>query len=122
MCERKEKMKYDDVRQWIITESSSEDLERLRNDLNSRKDILVSHLKPGDNVRTTGLTPKYLNDLTGSFCGKDSVRGKPRGSVTLDPASTALLRAQCHGRCYIPDDLEEYRLPGIPMTCFVKVR
>lgn len=114
-------MNYDDVRQWIITESSSEELKKLRNDLESRRDILVASLKPGDNVRTIDLSPKYLDNLTGKFHGIDSRRGKPKGSVTLDKASTALLRAQSGGRCYIPNDMEEYRLTGIPMVCFVKV-
>lgn len=112
-------MEYNDVRNWIVTECSAEEIDKVKGDLKARRDILVSSIVEGDVVRVTGISPKYLNGLTGAFRLERGRRGKARGSVMLDEVSTAILKSK-KGNYYIPEGAKEYLLIGIPMVCFMK--
>ena len=110
-------MEYLDVRNWIMTECSSSEMNRIREDLKARQNILASSISIGDSIRTMNLSPKYLNGLTGILFHKATRRGKVRGDIMLDEASTAILRAK-NSAIYVRPEAQEYLLTGISMVCF----
>lgn len=67
----------------------------------------------GATVTLEGLSPKYLNGLTGTVTSID----RARGSVTLDEASTQRLRFDGARRFFIAADATEYLLGGVPLGC-----
>lgn len=67
----------------------------------------------------SGLSPKYLNGLTGEVVLDPNGRSGARAfACKLDEASTNRLR-WAGSRFYIGPDVKEYVLPGVPMQCFV---
>lgn len=91
---------------------------------NARRDRLrdssAAALKAGTVVRLDGLSPKYLNGLTGTvdFISRGrSGRAKPRIAVALDSASQKTLLSRNPHQCLIG----EYKnlLTGIPAECCI---
>jgi hypothetical protein len=114
-------MNIKDVKNWVITQATADDMEVIKRAMATRKELLVDEIAEGDSIRLSGLSPKYLNGLTGKFHERGNGRGKSRGSVVLDEASTKVLRVKGRNRFFIPPDNKEYTLGGLPMTCIAKV-
>lgn len=112
---------FDDVKTWIITKASADDMETLREAMDTRTDLLADEIRKGDKVKIHNISPKYLEGLSGTFYGRSKGRGKSRGSVLLDEASTRILRTKGKERVFISPGDKEYTLGGIPMTCLIKV-
>ena len=66
----------------------------------------------GQTVTLDGLSPKYLNGLTGTV---RTIKGN-RADVLLDEASTLSLR-WAGRRFVVPEDTKNYLLTGVPTTC-----
>lgn len=114
-------MNIKDVKNWVITQATADDMEVIKRAMATRKELLVDEIAEGDEVRLGGISPKYLNGLTGKFHGREGRRGKARGIVTLDEASTQILKVKGAQRFFIPSGTKEFRLGGLPMTCIAKV-
>lgn len=74
--------------------------------------IEAAKLTVGATVTIDGVSPKYLNGLSGTI---DSLHGS-RAGVMLDAASTARLRSASK-RYYVPTDVDQFLLSGIPKVC-----
>ena len=70
----------------------------------------------GTRVTLAGLSPQYLNGLTGTIDSR-STRGKARVDIRLDAASTAALRSRNTSRFYIAPSAETYVVHGVPIDC-----
>lgn len=114
-------MNISDVRTWIITSATADDMDAIREAMKTRKELLVDEIKKGDFILIKDIRPKYLNGLTGKFHGREEGRGKSRGSVMLDEASTKILRVKGRQRFFIMPSAKEFKLDGLPMTCLSKV-
>ncbi len=98
----------------IVTSADAEDLERIRNAIKTRADLLVrqqaASLAPGDKGRTGGnLRPAYLLNLPVTVVAVRT-RGT-RVDVRLDDPSLATMYPR-----YIRSD---GTLPGLPISCFI---
>lgn len=108
----------------IVLSADEHDLERIIQAVKDRRKTLsaarASSVQVGMQARTTGLTPKYLNDLTG-VVERGNTRLPGRMAIRLDEGSTDLLRwAAARGRkFFIPASEKNYLLDGIPTQCFV---
>lgn len=109
-----------DVIAFIVARADAVDLDNIINAVKARRKALgqinAAAVRPGVEVRLDGLSPKYLNGLTGTV---KSVSGG-RCVVTLDRNSTTSLR-YAGQRFRIPTEHMEYDLAGIPTQC-AKVR
>lgn len=109
-----------DVIAFIVARADETDLANILNAVKARRKALgqinAAAVKVGQRVTLDGLSPKYLNGLTGTVL---SVEGA-RCTVTLDRDSTTSLR-YAGQRFRIPTEHMEYNLGGIPTQC-AKVR
>ena len=68
-------------------------------------------------VVLSGLSPKYLNGLSGTVTVLNRSSGSiKRGSILLDEASTKKLRYS-GTRYHVPADMGRYTLGGVPLSC-----
>lgn len=107
-----------DVLDYVHSRADEQDLEALIEAVRTRRKVLgeqrAATVRIGSEVRLDGLSPKYLNGLTGTV---ESVRAS-RADVRLDKASTSTLRFT--GRKFsIPADEEEFLLRGAPKSCCI---
>lgn len=106
-----------DATAFIIGHASQDDVDRLFDALNVRRKTLdrerAASVRVGMTVSIGAIRPKYLANLTGTV---SSIDGRS-ATVTLDAASTQLLRTQRSSRFFIPTDTTEYALPGVPLSC-----
>lgn len=107
-----------DVAEFITNAATEEDLDDVVNAVKARQKALrnlrAMDVKPGVEVTLTGLSPKYLNGLSGTV--QEGGRGQ-RVDVLLDSASTQRLARQ-GSKFHIDPDAEEYLLTGVPAsTC-----
>lgn len=105
----------------IVLSADEHDLERIIQAVKDRRNTLsaarASSVQVGMQARTTGLTPKYLNGLTGVVeRGNTSLPG--RMAIRLDEGSTDQLRWKGR-KFFIPVGEKNYLLDGIPTQCFV---
>jgi hypothetical protein len=109
-----------DVIAFIVARADETDLANILNAVKARRKALgqinASAVKVGATVTLDGLSPKYLNGLTGTV---KSVSGG-RCTVTLDEASTNDLGFRST-RFYVLPGSKTYDLAGIPTQC-AKVR
>jgi hypothetical protein len=103
-----------DVIEFIVRTANLEDIDTIHQAARDRRTILgrvqasltSSLLKPGDKVTLSGLSPKYLNGMTGTVVERKGGSGKPKFIVKLDDSA---------GR-YVSD-----RPVGVPAQCLTKV-
>lgn len=107
---------FTDAISFITNNADADDLERILDAYKSRKKALAAvraaSVRKGSEVTLTGLSPKYLNGLSGVV---HAVRGQ-RCDVKLDENSTATLRYS-GTRFYVPEGDKNYVLTGCPLTC-----
>lgn len=78
----------------------------------------------GDEVRIDNIRPAALKGLTGKVSGYPKNGNSKRFAVTLDATSTQILRrARFTSRSvpFVPDDVEEYEVTGLPASCLFPV-
>jgi hypothetical protein len=100
----------------ILALSSDADLATVAQVVKDRRTELSMRLEIGRTVRIDGISPKYLNGLTGRVSDIQRGTGKPIATVTLDVASTARLRAVGR-RTFIAPQEQNHPLGGIPLVC-----
>ena len=106
----------------IVLNADEDDLNRIIQSVKDRRKVLAAaraaDVHIGATVMLTGLTPKYLNGLTGVVVRDPHGRSGTRAfGCKLDKNSTALLR-RSGTRFFVAEGVEEYVLPGVPMSCF----
>ncbi len=105
----------------IVLNADEHDLDRILQALKDRRKTLsaarASAVQVGMAARTSGLSPKYLNGLTG-VVERGNGRSTGRMAIRLDEASTSTLRWQ-GAKFRIAPDTKNYLLDGIPTQCFV---
>lgn len=108
-----------DVKTFILTSATKDDLDAIFGAIKMRtstlKAINAATVTVGAEAELTGLSPKYLNGLTGTV---QTIR-RERGDVLLDAKSTRALRYSGSRKYFIPADQEKYLLTGVPLSCFV---
>src|SRR5690625_6208982 len=101
----------------FIKRATESDIDRMYNALKLRRQALSEQRAAAVTVGTegtlTGLSPKYLNGLSGKVV---AIRGK-RADVELDEGSTMTLRFTRQTRFRIPANQERYTIPGVPLQC-----
>lgn len=101
---------------FILTQAGDTDIDRIIDAVKERRKILskirAASVAVGAPVRLDGLSPRYLNGLTGTVTKIDG----NRCTVTLDEESTERLRWG-RTRFHIPASVKEYPLTGIPLGC-----
>lgn len=107
----------------IVLNATEDDLDRIIAAIKERRKVLAtaraSEVQVGMACTLTGLSPKYLNGLTGTVVRDPQGRSGARSfACKLDEASTKTLRWQASSRFYIAEGVTEYVLPGVPMQCF----
>lgn len=106
----------------IVLNADEHDIERIFQACKDRRKTLsaarASAVQVGMKARTEGLSPKYLNGLTG-VVERGSGRGSGRMGLRLDEPSTELLRWSGRTRVFVPADEKNYLLDGIPAQCFI---
>ena len=109
-----------DVIAFIVARADETDLANILNAVKARRKALgqinASAVKVGATVTLEGMSPKYLNGLTGVV---KSVSGG-RCSVLLDEGSTTQLRWS-GTRFHVREGVTEYLMGGVPTQC-AKVR
>lgn len=105
-----------DALNFILTGASNEDLSRVIEAIKNRRTILstinAAAVTVGAAVKLDGLSPKYLNGLTGTVA---SISGRS-ATITLDARSTTDLRWNGRRRFFIAEGATEYPLGGIPLS------
>lgn len=100
----------------FIAGAEETDLDRLIDGVKMRRKTLANlraaAVRVGMEIATDGLSPKYLNNLTGTIRG---ISGQ-RADVELDEPSTNTLRYSGK-RFYVAPDVERYVLRGVPLQC-----
>lgn len=107
-----------DTVDFLHSQATEQDLDTVLQAIRLRRkalgNITASAVQVDLDVRLDGLSPKYLNGLTGKVT---DLKGD-RATVRLDENSTDTLRVRSRGkRFYIPELTAEYDLGGIPMSC-----
>jgi len=103
---------------FILSHATEEDLTRITETVKQQRTTLAAirtaALTTGMPVQTAGLSPRYLNGLTGTI----SRIGGKRARVTLDAESTDRLRlSPTNRRFHVPFDATNYDLTGVPLSC-----
>lgn len=111
---------FADVIAYIDSQTTAEDVDALHETLRNRqrtlRDRRAALVRVGAKVTTTGLSPKCLNDLTGTVTKMD----RTRGTITLDEKSTRTLHNDPSNRRYYPGSkATSYDIPGVPLTSLV---
>lgn len=105
-----------EVLDYVHSRADEQDLEALLQAVKTRRNVLgeqrAATVRNGTEVRLDGLSPKYLNGLTGTVV---STKGN-RADVRLDKASTNKLR-YAGRKFYVNANEEEYLLTGVPKQC-----
>jgi hypothetical protein len=105
-----------DALNFILSSASNEDLSRVIDGVKSRRGILATlnaaSVTVGASVKLDGLSPKYLNGLTGTVA---STNGRS-ATITLDARSATNLRWYGRKRFFINEGATEYPLSGIPLS------
>lgn len=100
----------------ILTNADSDDITQVYAACKTRHRALAqmtaATLRTDAPGRTKGLSPKYLNGLTGTIVSTSSIR--------LDETSTRRLRFSGR-RFYVAPEVTEYLLGGIPAGCLENV-
>ena len=101
----------------ILANATGDDIDQVISACNTRRATLrqmdAAALRVGEKGRTKGLSPKYLNGLTGMIESPSVIR--------LDEASTEILRYSGK-RFYVAPGVKEYVLRGIPAGCLENVQ
>lgn len=103
--------------EFVLSHASREDLSRIGEAIKQRRVILgtiaAASVATGSSVRLDGLSPKYLNGLTGTVKTLDA----KSAAVELDETSTEKLRWDGFRKYTVPDDTKRYLLRGVPLSC-----
>lgn len=107
---------------WILSESTEEDLEKIIEAIKQRRarlaSVAMSQLKLGQNVTIGQITPKILTGMTGTIRAF-STRGN-RCTILLDEKCTKELLALGYGRRFwIPEGTERAEIDKMPMQVLV---
>lgn len=104
---------------FIETQASTEDIDRIWDSIKARRKILsrvrAAAVERGAEVTLAGLSPKYLNGLSGKVT---KIEGE-RCQVELDTESTNTLRWTRQTRFFVEANAEHYTVRGIPLGCAV---
>lgn len=105
-----------EVLDYVHSRADEQDLEALIQAVKTRRHVLgeqrAATVRIGTKVQLDGLSPKYLNGLTGTI---EATKGA-RADVRLDKASTNKLR-YAGRKFYVNANTEEYLLTGAPKQC-----
>lgn len=109
---------FEDVLDYILDGASDEEIDRIWDAARTRQKVLrakaAALVSVGTRVSLTDISPKYMAGLTGDVT---DITGS-RATVRFDGKSTLVLRRKGNRRFYIPRDVEEYEVSGIPLsTC-----
>lgn len=100
----------------ILANASDDDITQVQAACKTRhatlRQMTQATLQMGKPGRTKGLSPKYLNGLTGTITSASSIR--------LDAASTEQLRYSGR-RFWVPPEVTEYVLNRVPAGCLENV-
>lgn len=101
----------------FINIADDTDIERMYNALKMRRKAIAhqraANVNGGTEGILTGLSPKYLNGLSGTVV---SIRGQ-RADFELDEASTNTLRWTRQTRFPVDPNQKRYTIPGVPLQC-----
>lgn len=109
-------MTITDVTAFIQQKADTDDLDTLHNAIRTRHKLLREQSAAAvKTVTTYGLSPKYLDGLTGAVKSIEQAGGRRIATVTLNEESTHLLasRSGKYGSLY---SHSSYDLTGIPLT------
>lgn len=102
---------------YIADRADEQDLLRILGAVNARRTALraitAAAVRIGAAVRLDGLSPKYLDGLTGVV---RRIHGK-HAEVELDEESTRNLRYVGSPRHPVSSDVMQYLLYGVPLSC-----
>lgn len=105
-----------EVIDYVHSHADEQDLEVLGRAIKDRRKLLgeqrAATVRRGVEVSLDGLSPKYLNGLTGTV---ETVRGS-RADIRLDEQSTVRLRLSGR-KFHVPSDETQYLLTGVPKQC-----
>ena len=109
---------FEDVLDYILDGATDEEIDRVWDAARTRQKVLrakaAALVSVGTRVTLVDISPKYMAGLTGEVT---QIVGN-RASVLIDGKSTMTLRYKGKRRFYIPRDVEEYEVNGIPLsTC-----
>lgn len=101
---------------YVHSSADEQDLDSLIQAVKTRRNVLgeqrAATVRRDAPVRLDGLSPKYLNGLTGTV---ETTKGN-RADVRLDEQSTSRLRYSGK-KYYIPADESQFLLSGVPKQC-----
>lgn len=105
-----------DVLGFVLGSAEQSDIERLYAAIKQRQQVLravkAAAVSEGATVKLEGLSPKYLNGLTGAA---QNIQGQ-RCDVKLDETSTMTLRFTGR-RFFVPPGVTNYVVTGVPLSC-----
>lgn len=105
-----------EVLDYVHSHADEQDLDALFRAIRTRRSVLgeqrAATVRRDTEVHLDGLSPKYLNGLTGTV---ESLKGN-RADVRLDEKSTNRLR-YAGRKFYIPTEEKQYLLTGVPKQC-----
>lgn len=108
-----------DALEFIRSHATASDIEKIYAATKERtrnlRAVTAARVQAGANATLDGLSPKYLNGLTGTV---SSIQGA-RGDVRLDARSTRDLRYLGARKYFISADTTEFTLRGVPLSCIV---
>lgn len=106
-----------DVLSFIADKADRDDTDRIFAAARARTKALnavdAAAVKIGVDVELGGLSPKYLNGLSGTVKGIDG----SYASVLLDESSTVTLRYTPRSRFQVPAESQRHLMTGIPLGC-----
>ena len=101
---------------FILSKADDADIDRIYSAIRQRQQglraIKAAAVSVGAEVALTGLSPKYLNGLTGTV---KSINGQ-RCDVELDETSTMTLRFSGR-KFFVPQGVTNYVVNGVPLSC-----
>lgn len=111
-----------DALTFVANAQSEDELDRLRDAITARRQsvaaIRAAAITIGTRVQLSGLSPKYVNGLTGTV--EAYSRGKrTRMDVRLDEVSTRRLRFMGASRFPVAEGVQEHLFGGVPMVCLM---
>jgi hypothetical protein len=109
-------IEFREVLDFILDHASEEEIDRIWQAAQTRQKSLRSRaaavITVGQEVRLTGISPKYHEGLTGTVT---KINGK-HAAILLDERSTHVLRVKGARRYLIPPNYTQYEVGGIPLT------
>ena len=108
---------FAEASEYVVSRADNHELDRIIDAVKERRRalraIVAASVRRGATVQLGGLSPKFLNGLTGEVTAID---GK-RATVRLDEESTDRLRYQYSPRYPVADGVTNRVINGVPLEC-----